>query len=339
MKKVMISESPHLFVICDGNSEVGYGHFFRCLHLLKALKASLPALKLTWMGAIDESLLTQITVNALTEQFILVDSANDALRQILLSNRSWVLSDSYLLSERDLDTLADQHHLIAIDDFGKHSHAKAQAVLNFCVSATQYRYKATEQLLGTGYFLTDPRLNPVREYKLSIQASSKVPLQILIAMGGFDRFDVGAKIALAISESKLNTNITLLGASEQILPNSINHLTSSKDMARLYRQSDLVISGGGLIKYESAYCAIFNIAVSQTPEQLAESEAFAAHNLCLSYGLAQDWHKESFITWFEALDLTAQCAQVKTASANEFATNSTEKAAKALAILIDKSAR
>ncbi len=334
-----MSEPPHLFVICDGNSEVGYGHFFRCLHLVHALKASLPTLQLTWMGAINESLLTQIHADLLTEKFIVVDNANDAMRQILPSNRSWVLSDSYLLSECDLDALANRHYLIAIDDFGKYSHAKAQAVLNFCVSATQYRYQAINQLLGTGYFLTDPRLNPVREFKLSMQASFEAPLQILIAMGGFDRFDVGAKIALAISESKLNSNITLLGTSKQILPNSINHLTRSKDMAQLYRQSDLVISGGGLIKYESAYCAIFNIAVSQTPEQLAESEAFAAHNLCLSYGLAQDWHKESFITWFEALDLTALCAQLKTASANEFVSNSTEKAANALAILIEKSAR
>lgn len=346
-----------LIVVCDANAEVGYGHFFRCLHLVNALVARMPAIEVTWTGSLESKLLPLIesaqsadmVSTSLNPNLSLAhpqasykraSNAQTAIRECLCLPQTWLLIDSYLPSEGELDEAAKRHHLVAIDDFAKTTYASAQAVLNFCVSAPHYDYRAANLLLGTEFFLCDPRLNATREKKLSanfessnVQHNNK---RILIAMGGFDRFSVGAQIALALHELAPNTEITLLGASQQPLPSPIKHLTRSDNMPALYAKADCVISGGGLIKYESAFCATVNIAVSQTQEQLLESQAFAKNKLCLSYGLAQDWHKESFIRWYSAIDWTAQRACVATASKTHFVTHSTEHAANALALLIEE---
>jgi len=109
---------------------------------------------------------------------------------------------------------------------------------------------------------------------------------VLIAIGGHDRLSVGPKIAETfLLDSKYT--VTLIGHYSSVKSDkNLLHITRSNDMASLYDKADLVVSGGGLIKYESAYCGIPNIVLAQTPEQFAETLEFEAAKLCHIAGSA-----------------------------------------------------
>ncbi|WP_395344871.1 hypothetical protein PN836_008975 [Ningiella sp. W23] len=368
-QKPVSSASP-IYVLCNANRTVGYGHFFRCLHLARELKRLSPGLIVSWFGNIDETLLSRLPQ---VHKFVNCHNVDDATQTLLNQKSAWVLTDSYHITDAHLDTLSTIHQLICIDDFANLAFGQADALINFTVSASDYAYQAKHQFLGPQYFINDPSLIKVRQEKLLRAYHCK---RVLIAMGGFDRFAIGHKIALALYQHLPEVDVVLLSRDpnkldetlRQYLNKDVNadqqsiqsrladnprflHVGHTDNMAELYASCDLVISGGGLIKYESAYCAIPNISVAQTPEQLRESETFSRLNLCISFNLAQQWHNNwhiedtedqindwnqaAFIRKLASMTLLDDKAKryidtLKRASAEQFATHATCNLAKAL---------
>jgi UDP:flavonoid glycosyltransferase YjiC (YdhE family) len=52
----------------------------------------------------------------------------------------------------------------------------------------------------------------------------------------------------------------------------------------LYAQADLLICGGGLVKYECGYCAIPTVTLSRTPEQEEDSLRLVRKDLTFNLG-------------------------------------------------------
>lgn len=153
-------------------------------------------------------------------------------------------------------------------------------------------------------------------------------------MGGYDRQNIGLKIANSLNKYIPELTITLLGRYSESTQGKVNHITNTDDISRLYQKADLVISGGGLIKYESAFCGIPNIVVAQTEEQWQESQAFEKYRLCIPYDLAQHWHADKFNHWFEQLAFKEIKNSITNASQHIFDSQSTDNTAKRLVKLI-----
>ena len=275
------NSAEQLIVICEANSNVGFGHFFRCLHLVDSLRKEY-GINAYWVGNIVPSLVEFLRQR--NQQHIFTSHFDKAIIKARSLEARAVLCDSYQLSESHIQQLRHKFRVCIVDDFGKSAFADADTVINFTVSAPRYRYGAKQQLLGPRFFLCDDALNQVRERRLNQTDEKCDKTNVLIAIGGHDRLSVGPYIAdIFLSNNKYA--VTLLGPYSSVKSSrKLQHFNRSNDMSSFYNKADLVVSGGGLIKYESAYCGIPNIVVAQTPEQFSETIEFEAFNLCHAVG-------------------------------------------------------
>lgn len=275
------NSDEQLIVICEANSDVGFGHFFRCLHLADSLRNSY-GINAYWVGNITPSLVGLL--HERNQQHIFTSNFDNAITEAQSLNAHAVLCDSYQLAESHIQQLRHKFKVCIVDDFGTSALAYADTVINFTVSAPRYNYAAKQQLLGPRFFLCDEALNRVRKRRLNQTEFNVDKINLLIAIGGHDRLSMGPYIAdLFLLDNKYA--VTLLGPYSSVKSNKkLLHFNRSNDMPSLYKKADLVVSGGGLIKYESAYCGIPNIVVAQTPEQFSETIEFEAVNLCHAVG-------------------------------------------------------
>tara|TARA_B100002049_G_scaffold236164_1_gene222197 strand:+ start:1311 stop:2351 length:1041 start_codon:yes stop_codon:yes gene_type:complete len=273
-----------LVVLCDGNKKVGLGHFYRCLHLSHSLfkHFSIPIL---WVGDIDNEQIRYLKY--LGHQCNYSENLDCSVSRITSLSKRLVLVDSYFLTVAHLDVINKHHELCVIDDFGCLDLSSASTAINFTVDASKYNYKAQTKLLGPQYFLCDSRLDNVRDKNIKRHQKTEEKLRVLIAIGGHDRLTIGPDVASLFAKSN-TTEVTLLGRYNLITnkPN-IRSIEFTNSISSLYHHTDLVVSGGGLTKYESAYCAIPNIVLAQTSEQYKESLSFAKNGLCITVGASK----------------------------------------------------
>lgn len=282
-KSTGAASTNRLIVVCEANSNVGFGHFFRCLHLVDALR-TIYGISSYWVGNFDASLSELLSDRG----YFKVDAVDidGAIAQTLSLSARAVLCDTYKLTEEHTKKLHQQFKVCVIDDFGNTSQSSVDTIINFTVAANRYKYTAKQQLLGPRYFLCNNALDRVRKIHLSQAEKARETSNVLIAIGGHDRLSIGPHIADILSLNK-QYGVTLLGAYSSLTNiKRYQHIIRTQDMASLYEKADLVVSGGGLIKYESAYCGVPNIVVAQTPEQYAETLAFQNANLCYAVGSA-----------------------------------------------------
>ncbi len=325
---------PTLAIVCNGNARTGYGHFYRCLHIARSLKRQF-GIALSWIGDLDDTLVSLLQCNE--EQYLYAVDIDKACEIATQSAASAVVCDSYAISSLHIEQLSSRHPVCAIDDFCNIDFQKATCVLNFTVSADSYQYHAKQVLAGPGYFLCDSRLDKVRAQNISRLSATvnSMPdnIRILIAIGGHDRKNIGVTLASHLAQADGRFHITLLGPYEAIDYQNILLIPRTQNMASLYSKADLVISGGGLIKYESAYCGIPNMVFAQTLEQYEESKAFASRELCVIGGMASETNGFSLTTQ-DLAALADRAIKGKQAliraSVMTFRDNSTDHAATAL---------
>lgn len=345
-----------LRVLCNANADVGYGHFFRCLFLVNEWQR-LTSQSVNWYGDIDEHLHTHCAR-------VIKQDWESVISQVKCAPPSIVLCDSYLLNEQHVNELAVYHKVIVINDFGDYAFGNAFAVINFTVAAKSYAYASEYRLLGPKYFLCHPSLDAVREQNIARNTSFELTTaNILIAMGGYDRHQIGGQLAEHLGKAFPAASITLLGKYDDALvyslPKNVESIARTDRMDALFQRANLVISGGGLIKYESAYCGVVNVVLAQTMDQMQESQQFKALNLCDVYGMARNLlgkfesTKEAenereisitgqknqdnagvsfddFVTWLTGIDLGNQQVMLRQASAAIFSTESSYRTAKRL---------
>ena len=172
---------------------------------------------------------------------------------------------------------------------------KVDLVINFTVNSYNYKYHANKVAKGLKFFPVKPELKNIR--LTNINKFSKVIENILIIIGGNDIYKVGEKILLLMDRifEKVSINLIELAANDLIiLPSkNKNHLyiiPPTFEIEEYFCKSDLVITGGGLAKYEAAYCCIPNATLSQTEEQNSETQFFTKEFLTYDLGLAKDFN-------------------------------------------------
>lgn len=322
--------NPLCYVLCDANNEVGYGHFFRTKYLVNTLE-TYRDWQWLWCGNLTGYMQHQVTHHQPYKDVI------EAVKALQDEPAGVVICDSYQLQAEDYAKLSTSHTVIAFDDFAPHPYADVFCIINFCVAAPSYNYQAQHQLLGPKHFVTHPRLGIAQQFKQQ-QSKQQQPrsLRILIAIGGFDRFDIGRRLAEAFVSNRTNaqtgTHVTLLDRA--VAPSSLYKVISFCDhMPELYQQADVVISGGGLTKYESAFLHIPNVVIAQTAAQFTESALFAELGLCINYGLAKNLHEQTiieFVEWFMTNDWQQQQQDIAIASMANFDQDSTINVAQQL---------
>lgn len=316
---------------CDADATSGFGHISRCLNIAREIQQLQPQAKISFMGNYSEfaqSLLVKFNFERIAFKFTEANS-NEVIEQAHAFTH--LLVDSYFITQSFIDSACNkQFKFILLDDFCAHSdYTKVDLLLNFTIQAPSLAYNAKKCALGISYFPVKPELKVIRESKLEA-ANNKIKKIALCLSAMPDYWPLEEELlkfadrAFSQVELKLVTsrNDLLLWKSEN--SNAFVQQKPGFEMEKLYSQSDFVLSGGGLVKYECAYCGVLNATLSLTAGVYADTQLFEKENLTFDIGTA--FHFDALTTVEKLIEINTNQDSLafQEASKRIFQTNSTE---------------
>lgn len=242
------------------------------------LKSQAPQAQIIFSGEFDEFARKKITA---------FDYLTESEREFNLQSDSDILIvDSYQLDEAHVSQLSTRTKCtVFVDDFGQFPYEKAAVVLNFTANAEKrYSYRAGKSLLGLKFYPVDPATIALREARRTVANLQKilvffsgkqgsVPTQEHI-LAEIDRRVSGKTIKLLLPTG-LPITMPSSDRNEFIVEPTANSMNEHLAWC------DGLISGGGLVKYESAFARVYNGSVATTQGQLQDSKIM--HELGLSH--------------------------------------------------------
>lgn len=242
MKKVF-----YFLLVC--NSDVGLGHFYRCLKYSKIIKKA--GYESFFLIDFNKMNLELIKKNKITN-FKFVNYKSLKKNYFTASNSYKILIvDIYKIRLKDLENFKSFFNKIGyIDDLGKNY--KVDFVINYFIASDIYGYKSKTKLLGYKYA-------PILEKKINISKTNKKNFRILISFGAMDHYNLSEKIIDICNNPKFEfyliigpyykNKFSLLKKYKDY--NNVKIFNSPSGLDNLLRQIDLVICAGGLTVYES----------------------------------------------------------------------------------------
>lgn len=210
---------------------------------------------------------------------------------------SKVVIDSYHLTQEKLNSYRSGFEKICIiDDTNALDFHQVDLVINFRIGAEKiFKYQARKTALGINYFQTKPELTMIRQDKLRAYRQRENVQQILVFMGGKNVPEEYWLDVLRAIELATEGKIRVICISEQAIPKigrlKFRTIKPTVHIERLLAESDVCINGGGLIKYESAFCAITTASFSTTELQDKDTKYLASKGLIVDLGHCQQHNK------------------------------------------------
>lgn len=320
---------------CNANKDNGLGHLSRCLNIAKTLQLTSNK-KIIFSGHYNN-----FAKNLLSEHKLTYATPD----KIKLVDDDTLILDDYNISQNDINRLREcVTTFVKIDDFHDLNLNNLDLVINFRLNAEtdEYssNYNAKNTCLGLNYFPFHQKLLPIRT-KNSISQIKNVK-SIYIFIGGDDKHEAGEKLLTLIDSIVAQTNIylidkkyacpTLSKTHDSSRNNKLNYLPLTANMANYYQQADIFISGGGLSKYEAAFCVIANASISQNEGQAMDTKMLAGEGLTFDLGLTKeltDNPNKILRSLQEFLTVNSQNQIIKNCQ-SKFMHNSTEAVANAI---------
>lgn len=322
----------HVVIRCNANASTGYGHFFRTLHLARALSPSSSIEGIEFLGDFDA------TVQAIAGDygFACQPGSGDLLASVdrqHLKPQSILILDSYALDEAYLNEIRPHCTcLVVIDDFNERTYPQADVLINFCLKAPSYAYQSGKNLLGMTYFLCKPELESVRRRNQYTPVAEQ-PKQIAVLLGSCDPHNLTQAVVEALDGVFQETRIvTLDRLASRVHEKPLRHnqwqvQPFSPHIEKLYANTDLIISGGGLVKYEAAYCGIPCGSLANTEAEAKETQGFSAAGLVYDLGRAEAFSASAFRQHCQKLAEHDLRAQQRQTMLKHFPDNATQKVA------------
>ncbi len=276
---------------CDANLTTGLGHFSRCKRIaLKMVHLSEDKIEICFIGEISEEVGKEIKDYGWNFKY------TKAFQRQNMSSNKIAIIDSYRISNLELFCLNNRYSkTVFIDDFNKNDFSNTDLIINFRLDARKLNYKSANIYCGLNYFpaddiMMDTRSNTIRNLKnktlynisnVLVYLGAASDEIIRITLNAIDKCLTGKKIILVSGLRKIDG--ILKSNNNEI---NINSLTNS--LSRFISKADIVISSGGLIKYEAAFCVTPNACINSTKEQLIDSEILSKRKLTYNFGLEED---------------------------------------------------
>ncbi len=278
--------NKHILVVSNANEPAGFGHLSRCLNIIANFTSQYPDYSFSFIGEYSEDALFMIQKCHIDQRIEkrLVGNIKD----------SCFLVDDYLMTQDVLDALTANNKVIVVDDFNLLDYKGCDLVINFRSKADSFQYSAKNSALGIGFFPAPLSFASIKKHQLE-KTLTKVG-NILVFIGGNDKDDIGLKVSkqLAVifpaaiinfvSRLKINTRVAEFS--------NIKIHCVQPTLDELLFNADVVVSGGGLLKYESIYCAIPNYAINQTHEQEMDTNILDDQNLTVNLGMSDNYFNE-----------------------------------------------
>jgi spore coat polysaccharide biosynthesis predicted glycosyltransferase SpsG len=280
-----------VLIRCDADSSSGFGHFSRALSIARCLKKR--SEEVVFIGNYNDfaiELLMAYGINYVALQQPFSFDAENLLRQA--QEFDYLLMDSYLADESLMRSLSKgSSKLIMIDDFGKFDdYSYLDLLINFTINGDKFPYNAKNNSLGLKYFPAKPELDTIRISRMMEKSVKRK--NILVCLSSMSLYWDAEKQLLDILDSVVSREQIVIISTNSDLSfhsknkNNIQKVKPQFAVEQLYENSDFVISGGGLMKYEAAYCCIPNATFNLTPDQHSDTVEFEKADLTVNLGEA-----------------------------------------------------
>jgi spore coat polysaccharide biosynthesis predicted glycosyltransferase SpsG len=286
---------------CDGNAQTGLGHVARCLDIARLLGEAVPDLEFVFAGdysAPARELLDHsgVVLEPVDSRAPLAHLRAQAGTQAgATPNLDGLIVDSYRVGEGDLSEWTSHGHKVAlVDDFGQVEALRARLVMNFRVGAEElFSYRSTFRALGSGYFPANRALEGARDEQARRGILGPIR-RVLLFIGGTDHDHAGEVLGRAASQAYPAAEILWVQTNETLfpLPANVTQLPMQPSLAPLLGGVDLVLAGGGRLKYEAAYAGVPCASASQNEGQAEDTRELVRRGLCLDLGPTSDLDPE-----------------------------------------------
>ncbi len=272
-----------IIVICNGNEVVGFGHLSRCLNIIENFNAHYSGYLFSFLGLYSEDALLMIE-RCSTDYKIEIKLISDI-------DNSCLLIDDYLMTQEALDALTNNNKVLIVDDFNLLNYKDCSLVINFRSQADLYQYNAKNLALGIEFFPAPLSFIDIKKHQIK-KTLTEIE-NILVFIGGNDQNNIGLKVSKRLAKIFPRAVINFVSRLEintkEIEFNNIKVYCVQPVLDSLLLDADIVVSGGGLLKYESIYCAIPNYAINQTHEQELDTNILESQGLTIDLGMSESY--------------------------------------------------
>ena len=275
-----------IVIVCNANETVGFGHLSRCLNIVVNFNTYYDDYLFSFLGLYSEDAMLMI-------QRCYADYKIES-RPIFDIDDSCLLIDDYFMTQETLDALTINNKVIVVDDFNLLNYKDCRLVINFRSKADLYQYNAKNLALGIEFFPAPLSFVNIKKYQIK-KALTEIK-NILVFIGGNDQNNIGIKVSKQLANLFPKAIINLVSRLEintkEIEFDNIKVYCVQPVLDDLLFDADVVISGGGLLKYESIYCSIPNYAINQTHEQELDTNILENQGLTMDLGMSASYSNE-----------------------------------------------
>lgn len=252
-----------------GGKGTGYGHFYRCLSLAKALMITGKKIKVIFI--INEELVDLINNTGIN--FVISNRISDDINVINNMDVSMFIFDSYLGNNQYLRNIKEKTKLMLIDDNNDIYDSSIPDIIyngNIYAQDLGYdRFKKQIQLLGSKYLIMR------EEYWDNKNDENTERDMILVTTGGTDEYGITVEIINAIKSTDVKIGI-IIGPGYQEDYIEVIKANMAANMELIYKPNSLkkyidyskhIITAGGSTVYEilsrKKHPVIYSIADNQ----------------------------------------------------------------------------
>ena len=293
---------------CDSNASEGFGHTSRCISLARSL-ASEHGFEIVFLGDFGkfaESILRSHSfeiVRCIEDQ----PSANTLLSSTYPD--ALLIIDHYGVTAQFVDTMASakRNPVYFVDEDLIDYTNKALALISIRLTGQEMQLERFSVPLfsGADFLVVNPEFRELRLVNCTTPVRHPVQAITIFLSGTKGQLHHERQIICSLDRVAPQANLTLItnqpqahqSFTRQQVDSSLRTVAPTPHMARYLDQTDLLICGGGLLKYEAAYSAIPSAICSLVALQHKDTQEFCARGLAWDLGQA---YSDSYETTLEA---------------------------------------
>lgn len=321
-----------LVLHCDANIISGLGHFSRCMSLVNAFRQYKPEVNILCAGDFNQFAIDRLNADGV--EYLCLPERDSfsavAVKEMQLSHSDLLIVDSYVAKQNFYDELTKNNIKWGVlDDYATLDFKDANLVINFRVNADRlFQYESKFVALGSSFMPLKLGLESIRKKNELMPVNDVIQL-VVICIGGKDIHNRNGRLLCLVSEVFDTAEVVLLLSDQDVRDEltveyenypRIKIIKLQPDIEEYLVKADLLISGGGMLKYEGCYCGIPNATLSQTEEQYQDSlileEEGVTLNLNLAYLMDEELIKHQLSNFNANLRQAMRARQFKVFPAN-----------------------
>lgn len=312
--------SKSIAIRTDANSEIGTGHFMRCLTLADELKKNDALVCFVSRGLPSYlcQMLKERNINLFPLQedgsaaasddlqhskWLKVGQHQDAMQTLEVLGHDyfdWLIVDHYAIDYRWESMLRRAtNKIMVIDDLADRQHDCDVLLDQNYYHDMNSRYigkvsRHSHLLLGPTYALLR---NEFREAKEFLKKRDGTVNKIMVFFGGMDSMNTTGLVLKVLESINLPISVDVVIGSQHPNLHSIKnsceinnfacHIQTS-EMAKIINEADLAISAGGSVNWERCCLGLPAIVIATALNQVNLSRALADLNICQFIGAVND---------------------------------------------------